>query len=48
MQKHYTVKEKNPPQTNQLKKDTINSILNFSKSFEVLKGKKQNVELILN
>ena len=48
MHKNYTVKEKNPYQINQPKKETINSILNYSKSLEVLKGSKKNVELILN
>ena len=48
MQKNYTVKEKNPICTNKLKRNTIDSILNFSKSLEVLKGNKQNIELTLN
>jgi len=48
MQKNYTVKEKSPYHINQPKKETINNILNFSKTFEVLKGTKKNVELILN
>jgi hypothetical protein len=48
MPKSYTLKEKNPVQYIQPKKVTINSILNFSKAYEVHKGKKQNIELILN
>ena len=48
MQKNYTVKEKNPIQIKQPKQNTIEMILNFSKSLEVLKGHNKNVELILN
>jgi hypothetical protein len=48
MPKSYTLKEKNPVQYNQPKKAIVNSILNFSKAYEVHKGKKQNIELILN
>jgi len=48
MQKNYTLKEKNPVKYEQPQKVTLNSILNFSKAYEVLKGKKQNIELLLN
>ncbi len=48
MQKSYTLKEKNPVKQIQPQKATLNSILSFSKAYEVIKGKKQNIELILN
>ena len=48
MPKNYTVKEKSTSILKQPETSTINSILNFSKSYEVLKGRKKNVELILN
>lgn len=48
MQKNYTVKEKNPISTNQPKEKSIDFILNFSKSLEVIKITKQNIELVLN
>ena len=48
MPKSYTLKEKNPVKINQPNLATLSSILNFSKAFEVLKSKKQNIELILN
>jgi hypothetical protein len=48
MQKNYTVKEKNPVNLNQPKKKSIDFILNFSKSLEVIKMSKQNIELVLN
>ncbi len=48
MQKSYTVKEKNPIQLVKVKDSSINKILNFSKSLEVLKGSQENIELSLN
>ena len=48
MPKSYTLKEKNPVKQIQPQKATINSILSFSKAYEVIKGKKQNIELMLN
>ena len=46
MQKSYTLKEKNPVKQTQPQKATLNSIMSFSKAYEVMKGKKQNIELI--
>ena len=52
MLNNYTVKQpklplnKNIKET--LKSKTLTNILNFSKSFQVLKGKKENFELMLN
>ena len=48
MQKNYTVKEKNPIQTPQPQKSTLDSILNFSKGLEVVKGDKLTIEYLLN
>jgi hypothetical protein len=53
MQKSYTLKEKNPVKQSdsnrtQPQKATLNSIMSFSKAYEVMKGKKQNIELMLN
>lgn len=48
MPKSYTLKEKNPVTHIQPEKVTLNSILSFSKAYEVHKGTKQNIELMLN
>tara|TARA_B100000809_G_C14848871_1_gene427526 strand:+ start:434 stop:580 length:147 start_codon:yes stop_codon:yes gene_type:complete len=48
MQKNYTLKEKKPVNVNQPKQKSIDFILNFSKSLEVIKMTKQNIELVLN
>jgi hypothetical protein len=55
MLKSYTIKindeltsKKQNFTQNQPKSSTLNTILNFSKSIEILKGKKENFELGLN
>jgi len=48
MQKNYTLKEKSPITVSQPKQKSIDFILNFSKSLEVIKVTKQNIELVLN
>lgn len=48
----YTVKQPKLPlnkkKDQKIKNQTLSNILNFSKSFEVLKGNDQPIELILN
>ena len=48
MQKNYTLKEKNPVRVNQPKQKSIDFILNFSKSLEVIEVTKQKIEIVLN
>jgi len=52
MLNNYTVKQPKLPLNKNIKKplknQTLTNILNFSKSFQVLKGKKENFELMLN
>lgn len=52
MLNNYTVKQPKLPLnqkiSNKLKQTTLNSILDFSKSLEVIKGKKENIEIVLN
>ncbi|MGV6861957.1 MAG: hypothetical protein ACWA41_09300 [Putridiphycobacter sp.] len=52
MQNNYIVKKPNQPENKSilkhLKNDTLQNILNFSKSLEVVKGKTEVFELMLN